>query len=75
MGFAIMGFAPMPMFSTYGILTALMIFLALVAALFFPLGGGAQEVPDSLDGELLEYLPNVCEDLDPLAGVVLSYTG
>lgn len=32
-GFAIMGFAPMPMFSTYGILTALMIFLALVAAL------------------------------------------
>jgi predicted RND superfamily exporter protein len=32
-GFAIMGFAPMPMFSTYGVLTALMIFLALLAAL------------------------------------------
>jgi len=32
-GFAIMAFAPMPMFSTYGLLTALMIFLALVAAL------------------------------------------
>lgn len=32
-GFAIMGFAPMPMFSTYGVLTALMIFLALSAAL------------------------------------------
>jgi predicted RND superfamily exporter protein len=32
-GFAIMGFAPMPMFSTYGILTALMISLALIAAL------------------------------------------
>ncbi len=32
-GFAIMGFAPMPMFSTYGVLTALMIFLALAAAL------------------------------------------
>ena len=32
-GFAIMGFAPMPMFSTYGALTALMIFLALAAAL------------------------------------------
>jgi predicted RND superfamily exporter protein len=32
-GFTIMGFAPMPMFSTYGILTALMIFLALSAAL------------------------------------------
>ena len=32
-GFAIMGFAPMPMFSTYGILTALMIALALIAAL------------------------------------------
>jgi predicted RND superfamily exporter protein len=32
-GFAIMGFAPMPMFSTYGMLTALMIFLALAAAL------------------------------------------
>jgi len=32
-GFTIMGFAPMPMFSTYGILTALMIFLALAAAL------------------------------------------
>lgn len=33
-GFTIMGFAPMPMFSTYGILTALMIFFALSAALF-----------------------------------------
>jgi predicted RND superfamily exporter protein len=32
-GFAIMGFAPMPMFSTYGILTAVMISLALIAAL------------------------------------------
>jgi predicted RND superfamily exporter protein len=32
-GFAIMGFAPMPMFSTYGILTALMVFLALAASL------------------------------------------
>jgi predicted RND superfamily exporter protein len=32
-GFAIMGFAPMPMFSSYGILTSLMIFLALVASL------------------------------------------
>ena len=31
--FAIIGFAPMPMFSTYGVLTALMIFLALAAAL------------------------------------------
>ena len=33
LGFAIMGFAPMPMFASYGILTAIMIFLALVAAL------------------------------------------
>ena len=32
-GFAIMGFAPMPMFSSYGILTAIMIFLALSAPL------------------------------------------
>ena len=32
-GFTIMGFAPMPMFSSYGILTALMIFLALSASL------------------------------------------
>ncbi len=32
-GFAIMGFAPMPMFSSYGILTAVMIFLALAASL------------------------------------------
>ena len=32
-GFAIMGFTPMPMFSAFGILTALMIFLALVASL------------------------------------------
>jgi len=32
-GFAIMGFAPMPMFAAFGILTALMIFLALVASL------------------------------------------
>lgn len=32
-GFAIIGFAPMPMFSSYGQLTALMIFLALTASL------------------------------------------
>ena len=32
-GFAILGFAPMPMFSSYGILTAIMIFLALSASL------------------------------------------
>ena len=32
-GFAIMGLAPMPLFSTYGILTAIMILLALAAAL------------------------------------------
>jgi predicted RND superfamily exporter protein len=32
-GFAIMGFAPMPLFSTYGFLTAIMIVLALAAAL------------------------------------------
>ena len=33
LGFAILGFAPMPMFSAFGILTALMIFLALVASI------------------------------------------
>lgn len=32
-GFGIMGLSPMPMFASYGILTALMIFLALVASL------------------------------------------
>ena len=32
-GFAIMGMAPMPMFSSYGQLTAIMIFLSLLAAL------------------------------------------
>ena len=32
-GFLIMGFAPMPMFSAYGFLTAMMIFLAVAAAL------------------------------------------
>ena len=32
-GFAIMGFAPMPMFSAYGILTAVMVFMAAAAAL------------------------------------------
>ena len=32
-GFAIMGFAPMPRFSSYGILTAVMIFLAMLASL------------------------------------------
>jgi predicted RND superfamily exporter protein len=32
-GFTIMGFAPMPMFASYGVLTALMIFLALSASL------------------------------------------
>jgi predicted RND superfamily exporter protein len=32
-GFAIMGFAPMPLFSAYGILTAVMIFLALSTSL------------------------------------------
>ena len=33
LGFTIMAFAPMPMFSSYGILTAVMIFLAAVASL------------------------------------------
>ena len=32
-GFTILGFAPMPMFSSFGFLTAIMIFLALVASL------------------------------------------
>ncbi|MFC2035774.1 MMPL family transporter [Chloroflexota bacterium] len=32
-GFAIMGFTPMPLFSTYGILTAIMILLALLASI------------------------------------------
>ena len=32
-GFGIMGFAPMPMFASYGTLTAIMIFLALTASL------------------------------------------
>ncbi|MCH8206407.1 MAG: MMPL family transporter [Chloroflexi bacterium] len=32
-GFAIMGFAPMPLFASYGILTSIMIFLALVSSL------------------------------------------
>ena len=32
-GFAIMGLAPMPLFSSYGTLTAIMIFLALAASL------------------------------------------
>ena len=32
-GFAIMGFAPMPMFSAYGALTAIMVFMAAAAAL------------------------------------------
>ena len=32
-GFAIMGMAPMPMFSSYGQLTAIMIFLSLLASL------------------------------------------
>ena len=32
LGFAILGFAPMPMFAAFGILTALMVFLALAAS-------------------------------------------
>lgn len=32
-GFAVMGFAPMPLFSSYGILTAIMIALALTASI------------------------------------------
>ncbi len=32
-GFLIMGFAPMPMFSSFGILTAIMILMSLLAAL------------------------------------------
>ena len=32
-GFAILGFAPMPMFASYGVLTAIMILLALLASL------------------------------------------
>jgi predicted RND superfamily exporter protein len=52
-GFAIMAFAPMPMFSTYGLLTALMIWLALVAALIvlpslLLLVTPPQKEPDSL---------------------------
>ncbi|MDY6835090.1 MAG: MMPL family transporter [Chloroflexota bacterium] len=34
LGFLVMGFAPMPMFASFGILTALMILMAFVAALF-----------------------------------------
>jgi len=34
LGFAIMGFAPMPLFSTFGILTSIMIFLALTVSVF-----------------------------------------
>ncbi len=34
LGFAVIAFAPMPMFSTFGILTAIMIVLALLMALF-----------------------------------------
>ena len=34
LGFTIMAFAPMPMFSSYGILTAVMIFMAAAASLF-----------------------------------------
>ena len=33
LGFTVMAFAPMPMFSSYGILTAVMIFMAVAAAL------------------------------------------
>jgi predicted RND superfamily exporter protein len=33
-GFAVMAFAPMPLFSAYGVITAAMIFMAAVAALF-----------------------------------------
>lgn len=33
-GFGILAFAPMPMFATYGLLTAIMIVLALIASLF-----------------------------------------
>ncbi len=36
---------------------------ALVAALFFPLGGGTQEVPDSLDGERYSRLEGVRVDV------------
>ena len=32
-GFAVMAFAPMPLFSAYGVITAAMIFMAAVAAL------------------------------------------
>ena len=32
-GFTILGFAPMPLFSSFGFLTAIMIFLALAASL------------------------------------------
>ena len=33
-GFAIMGFAPMPMFASFGQITAIMIFLALISSVF-----------------------------------------
>ena len=33
-GFGIMGFAPMPMFASFGQITAIMIFLALISSVF-----------------------------------------
>jgi predicted RND superfamily exporter protein len=55
-GFAVMGFAPMPLFSSYGILTAIMIALALTASvLVLPallmLTGDDQEQVQVLPGE------------------------
>ncbi|MAQ48188.1 MAG: hypothetical protein CL720_00520, partial [Chloroflexi bacterium] len=33
-GFGIMGFAPMPMFASFGQITSIMIFLALISSVF-----------------------------------------
>jgi predicted RND superfamily exporter protein len=52
-GFLILAFAPMPMFSSFGILTAFMILMALVSALYvLP---AMLVLVDRKDGQVLEY--------------------
>lgn len=61
-GFGILALAPMPLFATYGFLTAVMIILALAATLVVLPGMLVMITPDS------EPEPEVARDLHPLPG-------
>jgi predicted RND superfamily exporter protein len=85
-GFVVMAFSPMPMFRTFGVLTAVMIFFALLVSLLVlpsllilpfvtPSRRGEEraELEEAITGGEFEYEPHARETADlrhPLTGVV-----